>query len=145
MNGTVLDTLSGLVWLADANCGALGNGISGTFWAAAKVAVAALASGTCGLTDGSVASDWRLATRTEWVERLTPANNLGCRNPSLVTDSGTACQGASSFAGVRLVVGYWTGSESGGSAYVADVAFGSIFTKPTCCSPSLVWPVRDGP
>jgi len=57
-DGTVADTVTGLVWLKQANC------IVGT-WQNAITAIAALASGTCGLTDGSAAGAWRLPTRAE--------------------------------------------------------------------------------
>jgi hypothetical protein len=57
-DGTVTDTLTGLVWLkqADAIC---------LPWADAVAAVNGLASGQYGLTDGSVAGDWRMPTRNE--------------------------------------------------------------------------------
>src|SRR5262245_29769478 len=59
-NGTVKDVTTGLVWLKNANCFGLTN------WADANIKAAALASGQCGLTDGSKAGDWRLATKDEW-------------------------------------------------------------------------------
>jgi hypothetical protein len=57
-NGTVTDTVTGLVWLKQANCLA-GN------WADAVAAVQSLASGQCGLTDGSAAGAWRMPNRNE--------------------------------------------------------------------------------
>src|SRR5581483_7013394 len=57
-DGTVTDTMTGLVWLKQADC------ISGT-WAAALAAVNALSSGQCGLRDGSKAGDWRMPNRKE--------------------------------------------------------------------------------
>jgi hypothetical protein len=57
-NGTVTDTLTGLVWLKQANAIHLP-------WADAVAAVNGLASGQCGLTDGSVAGQWRMPTRNE--------------------------------------------------------------------------------
>jgi Protein of unknown function (DUF1566) len=52
--GTVRDNLTGLIWLKNANCfGALP-------WANALSEANHLASGRCGLTDGSIAGDWRL-------------------------------------------------------------------------------------
>ncbi|MGA7351005.1 MAG: DUF1566 domain-containing protein [Acidobacteriaceae bacterium] len=57
-NGTVTDTVTGLVWLQQANCLA-GN------WADSLVAVQGLASGQCGLTDGSAAGAWRMPNRNE--------------------------------------------------------------------------------
>jgi hypothetical protein len=58
-NGTTTDTLTGLVWLRDAGA------IHQLNWADAVAAVNALASPQCGLSDGSVAGDWRMPTRNE--------------------------------------------------------------------------------
>ncbi len=57
-DGTVADTVTGLVWLKQADC------IHQT-WEGAMVAVSALANGQCGLTDGSSAGKWRMPTRNE--------------------------------------------------------------------------------
>ena len=57
-NGTVTDTMTGLVWLKEANC------IHDT-WSNAIALVNSLASGTCGLTDGSTAGSWRMPNRNE--------------------------------------------------------------------------------
>ncbi len=57
-NGTVTDTMTGLVWLKQAGC------IEGD-WATAAAAVTALASGQCGLTDGSAPGSWRMPNRNE--------------------------------------------------------------------------------
>ena len=57
-DGTVTDTLTGLVWLMQADAIHLP-------WAQALAAVNNLASGQYGLTDGSVAGDWRMPTRNE--------------------------------------------------------------------------------
>ena len=57
-NGTVTDTMTGLVWLKRANC------IQGD-WATALAAVSNLASGNCGLTDGSTAGSWHMPNRNE--------------------------------------------------------------------------------
>ena len=57
-NGTVTDTMTGLVWLKQANC-------IQSDWATAVAAVGNLASGNCGLTDGSAAGSWRMPNRNE--------------------------------------------------------------------------------
>jgi hypothetical protein len=57
-DGTVTDTMTGLVWLKQANC------IRDT-WANAAATVTTLASGACGLSDGSKAGDWRMPNRKE--------------------------------------------------------------------------------
>lgn len=58
-NGTVTDNLTGLIWLKDANC--FGN----QAWSFALIDAYNLASGQCGLTDGSQAGDWRLPNINE--------------------------------------------------------------------------------
>ena len=65
-DGTVVDTVTGLVWLKQADC------IKDT-WAGAIGAVNALASGQCGLTDGSAPGRWRMPSRTE-LESLSDRN-----------------------------------------------------------------------
>ncbi len=57
-NGTVTDLVTGLIWLKLANC------IQGD-WPSALAAVHSLASGQCGLTDGSAAGSWRTPNRNE--------------------------------------------------------------------------------
>jgi len=58
-DGTVTDHLTGLIWLKNANCGGTMN------WKDALTYCNTLASGACGLTDGSDAGDWRLPNRKE--------------------------------------------------------------------------------
>jgi hypothetical protein len=58
-DGTILDNFTGLIWLKNANC----QGIMG--WQQALSASNAMASGSCGLTDGSTAGQWRLPNRKE--------------------------------------------------------------------------------
>jgi len=60
-NGTVTD--GGLVWLQNANCFGTKN------WQEAMSAAASLRSGSCGLTDGSTAGQWRLPTKDELLAR----------------------------------------------------------------------------
>ena len=57
-DGTVADSVTGLVWLKQADC------IQDT-WERAASAVDALSSGQCGLTDDSEAGSWRMPTRGE--------------------------------------------------------------------------------
>lgn len=68
-NGTITDNLTGLIWLKDANCtdtvggikrvGGLLNWSSGLIWSNN------LSDGKCGLSDKSVAGDWRLPNLNE--------------------------------------------------------------------------------
>ena len=64
-NGAVEDKLTGLIWLKDANT---------------------LASGSCGLTDGSVAGAWRLSN----VKELESLIDFGFIGPALSNAAGTA-------------------------------------------------------
>ncbi len=57
-NGTVVDTLTGLIWLKKADC-------INQSWSDAIASVNSLASGQCGLTDGSTAGSWRMPNRNE--------------------------------------------------------------------------------
>lgn len=57
-DGTITDTLTGLIWLKKADC------INDT-WSGALSAIGQLASGQCGLTDGSAAGAWRMPNRRE--------------------------------------------------------------------------------
>jgi len=53
-DGTVVDNLTGLIWLKNAWC------FGSDLWHGALHRADDLADGTCGLTDGSTAGDWRL-------------------------------------------------------------------------------------
>jgi len=60
-NGTITDNLTGLIWLKLTNCAT----IQASSWYMAISNVNALQSGQCGLTDNSVAGQWRLPNRNE--------------------------------------------------------------------------------
>jgi hypothetical protein len=57
-DGTVADTVTGLTWLKQADC-------IHQPWAGALATVNGLASGQCGLADGSTAGQWRMPNRSE--------------------------------------------------------------------------------
>ena len=154
LNGTVTDTVTGLIWLQDAACLGVAD------WAAANQAAAALKHGDCGLTDGSSPGDWRLPTRAEWQATIARAVMLDCVTdrsggpPSLTNDVGTACYGTgteSSFAGVASGL-YWSSSSFEtipsrawlGNLDDGVVGVGIVLKKPTGFS-LQVWPVRGGP
>jgi Protein of unknown function (DUF1566) len=73
-DGTVRDNLTGLMWLKNADC-------FGQFrtWAQALTDANTLSNGTCGLTDGSVAGDWRLPN----VKELLSLIDYGHFDPAL--------------------------------------------------------------
>jgi len=63
-DGTVRDNLTGLIWLKDAGC------LGKVTWSEALTLSNALASGSCGLSDGSAAGDWHLPNFVELVSLL---------------------------------------------------------------------------
>jgi hypothetical protein len=141
----VTDTVTGLIWLKNANC------ISTMSFAAANQAAAGLATGQCGLTDGSSAGEWRLATPTEW--SLTTAHagppiiGLGCPPPTLTNDPGNGClsAGPTSFTGVQSGT-YWSSQAADGAPLLA---FGMSLVNASQTGVSkvtgyFVWPVRGG-
>jgi len=89
-NGTVTDHLTGLVWLKNAGC------FSPSSWSAAISAARALASGACGLTDGSAAGTWRMPN----VNELESLVDIARANPAL--------SAAHPFQGVGLASAYWS-------------------------------------
>ena len=108
-NGTVTDSVTGLVWLQDAGCrGAVD-------WATGSTSVASLADGECGLSDGSRSGQWRLPTVDEWRATIAPAVVMGCSlegvgtPPALTNTAGTDCLsvGPTAFFGVASA-GYWS-------------------------------------
>ena len=140
-NGTVTDTVMGLIWLKQANCFADGR------YAVANQAAAGLKEGDCSLTDGSSPGDWRLPTKDEWSATVARAVALGCtgaNGPLLTKDAGTTCFGdgtASSFAGVASV-NYWSSSTF---ATDPSFAWGANLLTNAKFDSLRVWPVRGGP
>lgn len=139
-NGTVTDTLTGLIWLKEANC------FSSMDWEAAKKAAAGLRKGECMLTDGSSPGDWRLPTRAEWEATMKNALELQCTGPTLTNDAGTGCiaAGPSSFTGVESDY-YWSSTTMEGSAHAwfGDLDHGHLLNG-NLIDTLLVWPVRGG-
>lgn len=134
-DGTVLETRSGLVWLADANCW------RPMPWEEAKAAVARLKEGSCGLTDGSQPGDWRLPTQKEWRAMV----ECSCGDIVLTDDQGTNCYttGRSTFHSVQPME-YWSSTESanGGGRVIAMSLFDGFDRAAAPGAPLLVWPVR---
>jgi hypothetical protein len=100
LNGTMLDNLTGLIWLKSANR------FAGQTWFNALNAANTLASGSCGFTDGSVAGDWRLPN----VKELQSLIDFGHFNPSLPLDH--------PFSGVQSSL-YWSSTTYAGGPRVA--------------------------
>ena len=74
-NGTITDKLTGLVWLKNASCFGTQN------WTTAVNNARTLANGSCGLTDGSSAGQWRLPN----VNELQSLIDISHEGPALVT------------------------------------------------------------
>lgn len=142
-NGTVTDTVTGLIWLKQPDC------LAWTNYAAANEAAATLGNGMCGLADGSSPGDWRLPTIEEWHLIADRAIVMGC-SPSLLNDLGTACfaTGPSSLIAPTSDA-YWsaTGSDFSGPsfAWTVNTRFGDIGVTSKTFPTIGVWPVRGGP
>ncbi|MCP4695866.1 MAG: DUF1566 domain-containing protein, partial [Gammaproteobacteria bacterium] len=136
-NGTITDTLSGLVWLANANCTDTLGGVDPTAnlnqwkWADALTWTAALGNGSCSLADASSAGDWRLPNINE-LQSLLDYSNI------------PALPAGHSFSGVQGK--YWTSTTCFGNAgnawYVYLINAATNYTSKT--SNLYVLPVRGG-
>jgi hypothetical protein len=143
-DGTIRDNDTGLIWLKDASCSELHGTESGGManWVGAKSAAAALADGTCGLTDGSAAGDWRLPDNAEWGWMF----NNPYEEPALVNTVGDAqWKEGDAFTGVQSAY-YWTINEildETDFAWTANM-FGGYLSSDFKTSTNYVWPVRSG-
>lgn len=128
-NGTVTDSLTGLIWLRDANCAGIP-----VYWNDALTFAGALADGQCGLTDGSIAGAWRLPNRKELLTLLDrgqgiPATALGAF-----------------FINVQAS-DYWTSTTvaaSPAAAWAIGMNFSNMATHGKETTGCLIWPVRAG-
>jgi hypothetical protein len=126
-DGTVTDNLTGLIWLKDANCFGLRT------WDNALSDSNGLASGSCGLTDGSSAGQWRLPNYKELFSLIDASNST----PALPT-------GHPFFEVLNDY--YWTSSTF---AHVSDFALYIqmgvvIVSSGNKIDINNVWPVRGG-
>ena len=130
-DGTVKDNLTGLIWLQTANCFGVNSPV---VWNDALANANGLSSGNCGLTDGSVAGDWRLPN----VKELQSLIDHGQSSPALPVDH--------PFSGVEFF-GYWSSTTSivsTGLAWLVDIDEGITITESKPGNLSRVWPVRGG-
>ena len=126
-DGTVTDNETGLIWLKNADCFGRQN------WANAINLSNNLASGACGLTDGSSPGDWRLPNRNELLSLVDyaqhePALPLGHPFSSVVSS----------------YYPYWTSTTSeglSGDAWDVNLNIGSLSLSIKSNS-FHVWPVR---
>jgi len=140
-DGTIRDNETGLIWLRNASCSELpGTDTSGRAdWDTATAAAAGLENGTCGLTDGSAAGDWRLPTKEEWEAFM----SVDYDNPALVNTVGDAqWSEGDAFTGVQSSH-YWSSTEFDSySAWYADMGYGSM-SNGNKDHYYYVWPVRS--
>ena len=149
-NGTVTDTVTGLVWLQHATC------FGRVDWASGNTLAVGLAHGQCGLTDGSRPGHWRLPTLQEWQATIAQAVAMGCTlegthdPPALTNNDGTACldEGPTSFSRVNSG-GYWsvtTHEQHPNNAWTVSLVgtiHGFVFSSVKHFA-LPVWPVRGG-
>ena len=134
-DGTVTDNLTGLIWLKNANC------FGGRSCRDALSDCNGLSSGSCGLTDGSNAGDWRLPNSNE----LTSLLHKGLYNPAVPNTAGTGkWSEGDPFTNVKSEA-YWSSSYyvrgSSASWYVhMDVGDNDVYPNSVSF---YVWPVRD--
>lgn len=138
-NGTVTDTVTGLIWLKNANCFGLQN------YAAANNAAAGLQTGACGLTDNSTPGDWRLPTREEFLAILLSS----CPTAPTIVGNGspaTGCYSDNPWAtGVRSSF-YWsstTFADYPSLAWGVTLVDGVVYDVGKTAT-GYVWPVRGG-
>ena len=126
-DGSVTDNLTGLVWLKNANCFGLHS------WEFAFVFSKGLASGLCGLTDGSVAGDWRLPNQKEMLSLI----DYGQYDPALTPGH--------PFTGVQDG-DYWSSSTRVNhptDAWSVVLIGGNIYLPRSKKNKFQVWPVRN--
>ena len=125
LNGTVTDNLTGLVWLEDANC------FGTRTWNEALSDSNGLSSGSCGLTDGSTAGEWRLPH----IKELQSLLDFSDANPALPSGH--------PFTNVQLDA-YWSSTTfafDGSSAWYVFMDDCFVYNS-NKSDFSYVWPVR---
>lgn len=133
-DGTITDNLTGLIWLKNANCFGMRD------WDSALSDCNGLATGSCGLTDGSGPGDWRLPN----VKELSSLIHYGVNNPTLPNTSGAGRWAEDDpFSDVQSDY-YWTSTTQwnlAGLEWYVDFSVGNIYWDDKSVS-NYVWPVR---
>ena len=129
-DGTVMDNLTGLIWLKNANC------FGRKTWMDALLECAGLVGdgSSCGLSDNSSEGDWRLPNVIE-LQSLIDYGNV---SPAL--------QSGHPFTNVNTQHGYWTStsySHNADAAWYVGMCNGYTFFGYKD-EETYVWPVRGG-
>jgi hypothetical protein len=136
LDGTVTDNQTGLIWLKIANCFGFRK------WNLAISDSNGLASGSCGLTDGSNSGDWRLPNKRE----LISLTHDGYYEPTLSNTAGTAqWSEGDTFTSVQSSQ-YWSSTgfaTSSDYAWSVNMRSGYVLSYDKYSS-LYVWPVRGG-
>lgn len=124
-DGTVTDRHTGLIWLKDADR------FGGVTWEQALTSARSLAAGSCGLTDGSKAGDWRLPT----IKELFSLIDYSAADPIIPAGH--------PFTNVRTTI-YWTSTTLAAAptlAWMMTLGIGpTVFDLKI--NPNRMWPVR---
>lgn len=131
-DGTVTDSLTGLVWLKNANCFGLKT------WNAALISANGLTTGICGLTDGSLGGQWRVPSIIELESIIDESSS----NPALPLGH--------PFISVQNSF-YWSSTTNANYtdfAWNVDLSLGYVGSyyiyKRTKGFSYYLWPVRSG-
>jgi hypothetical protein len=141
-DGTVTDNRSGLIWLKNTNCFGKQN------WKTAMRSAASLASGQCGLRDGSRRGMWRLPTRDEWKAMIDKkyVDRENSSQPAISNAAGTGpWKEGDAFSGVQADY-YWSSTSFGASssyAWFVSLGYGYVNAYGKA-NYDYVWPVRGG-
>jgi formylglycine-generating enzyme required for sulfatase activity len=128
-DGSVRDNLTGLIWLKDANAFGFRN------WSTALSDCAGLNSGEAGLTDGSVAGDWRLPNSREFLSLID------------FSEHGPSLPAGHPFANVQLLRVYSTSTtrrDHTANSVTHNLALYGNNGNGVKTDAAGVWPVRGG-
>jgi hypothetical protein len=139
-NGTITDTVTGLIWLKNANC------VGSMDWVEASEWAATLQHGQCGLTDRSSRGDWRLPTKEELGVLRDRAIANGCYRHLVPDTQGRGCwSDGDPFVG--LGSRYWSSTTKEDQPF--DAFKVNLSSQPSGkghkrASSLDAWPVRGG-
>lgn len=135
-DGTVIDNLTGLIWLKNANC------FGTRTWTQALSNANDLANGSCSLSDGSSVGDWRLPN----INELRSLIARQYYSPTLSNATGTAkWTEGDAFSGVQSS-DYWSSTSKAldtNNAWYVGLSIGDVDVV-SKTNTNYVWPLRGG-